>query len=126
MIDSKSPRSCLRARLAAVPTPVLMLLAAASMTLSVATLAAARELHQVSQKGRAFNMKDLAVATGDTVQFLNDDEFIHQIFIKSRAFTFDSAESEPGQKIDVEFTAAGTYEVRCHIHPKMLLLVTVK
>ncbi len=90
------------------------------------TLALAKASFDVSQKGRAFNMKELTVARGDTVRFVNDDEFIHQIFIDSRAFKFDSAESDPGQVIPVEFNAAGIYEVKCHIHPKMLLLVTVK
>ena len=90
------------------------------------TLAFAKGTFDVSQKGRAFNMKEIAVERGDTVRFVNDDEFIHQIFIDSRAFKFDSAESDPGHVIPVEFNAAGLYEVKCHIHPKMLLLVTVK
>ncbi len=95
------------------------------LTLS-GSLAFAKSFHDISQKGRAFNLKELSVDRGDTVRFNNDDEFIHQIFIDARAFKFDSAESDPGHVIPVEFTAPGLYEVRCHIHPKMLLLVTVK
>ncbi|HEU0071766.1 MAG TPA: plastocyanin/azurin family copper-binding protein [Alphaproteobacteria bacterium] len=90
------------------------------------TLAFAKSVFDVSQKGRAFNLKELAIERGDTVNFVNDDEFIHQIFIDSRSFKFDSAESDPGQVIPVEFTAAGVFEVKCHIHPKMLLTVNVK
>jgi plastocyanin len=94
-------------------------------TVLTGSLAMAKSFHDVSQKGRAFNMKTLAVEKGDTVRFNNDDEFIHQIFIESKAFNFDSAESNPGDVIPVEFTTAGVYEVHCHIHPKMLLTVTV-
>lgn len=90
------------------------------------TLAFAKNAFDVSQKGRAFNMKELTIARGDTVRFVNDDDFIHQIFIDSRAFKFDSAESDPGHVIPVEFGVSGVYEVKCHIHPKMLLMVTVK
>jgi plastocyanin len=82
--------------------------------------------HRVSQKGRSFDIKELAIARGDTVNFANDDEFIHQIYVKSAGFEFDSAESEPGQSIRVKFTATGQHQVRCHIHPKMLLTVSVE
>ena len=63
---------------------------------------------------------------GDVVRFTNDDEFLHQIFVTSGSFKFDSAEQPPGQTIEVTFPTPGTYAVRCHIHPKMLLSVLVK
>jgi plastocyanin len=84
------------------------------------------ETHRVTQKGRAFNVKEIAVAVGDTVQFGNDDEFIHQVYVASKSFNFDTAESSPGDNIDIKFSVAGTFEVHCHIHPKMGLVVTVK
>ena len=103
------------------------LVAAAVFSASLGgTLAFAKSVFSVSQKGRAFNLKELSIERGDMVNFVNDDEFIHQIFIDSRSFKFDSAESDPGHVIPVEFTAAGVFEVKCHIHPKMLLTVTVK
>jgi plastocyanin len=66
------------------------------------------------------------VAKGDVVQFANDDEFIHQVYVKSDVFNVDTEESSPGTTISVPFTAQGTFEVLCHIHPKMRLVVTVK
>lgn len=99
---------------------------AAAALAGAATAALAGAGHRVSQKGRAFNVKELAVAVGDMVHFVNDDEFIHQIFVKARNFEFDSSESEPGHVIDLRFSEAGTFDVRCHIHPKMLLKVTAK
>ena len=92
----------------------------------VGVIALASDGIRISQKGRAFNLKEITVERGDVVHFGNDDEFIHQIFIKSSDFSFDSDESMPGDTIDVKFTKPGVYEVHCHIHPKMGLVVTVK
>lgn len=90
------------------------------------TIAWAANVHRVSQKDRAFNLTTVTVATGDVVQFTNDDEFIHQVYVNSSDFKFDSAESEPGDVINLKFTVPGTFVVQCHIHPKMMLVVTVR
>src|SRR5437588_12311426 len=81
---------------------------------------------RISQEGRAFNPKVMTVAIGDTVLFGNEDDFIHQIYVKSDSFNVDTAESYPGNTLPVMFTKRGTFEVHCHIHPKMGLVVTVK
>jgi plastocyanin len=38
----------------------------------------------------------------------------------------DSDEKAPGETLEVRFPTAGTFDVRCHIHPKMHLVVHVK
>jgi plastocyanin len=88
--------------------------------------ALADENHTVVQKGRSFRPKTIEISAGDTIEFSNEDEFIHQIYVASDNLKFDSAEQPPGQKVHVTFPASGTFPVRCHIHPKMLLTVTVK
>lgn len=118
--------SSLRIAFAALSTRALVIAGTATLCLGMATIVLARETHQISQKDRTFSPKELTVANGDIVRFLNDDSRIHQIFVQSRGFNFDSAEAEPGRSIDVQFPTPGTYEVRCHIHPKMLMTVTVK
>ncbi len=85
----------------------------------------AAQIHNVSQKGRMFQAREIDIARGDTIRFSNDDEFLHQIYVKSPSFTFESDEQAPGQSIDVRFPE-GTFEVRCRIHPKMLLVVHAK
>jgi plastocyanin len=100
------------------------LVALALVALAAGTRAAAG--FRISQHDRMFNRATLAIAPGDVVHFDNNDEFIHQIYIESPDFNFDSAESYPGDTIDVTFTKQGVFDVRCHIHPKMLLEVTVK
>jgi len=101
----------------------LTVLAAAALP---ATLALAASVATVSQKGRAFTVRDVQVARGDTVQVMNDDEFVHQIYVQSPSFTYESDEQEPGKAVGVRFPVAGTFEMRCHIHPKMLLTVNVR
>jgi plastocyanin len=92
----------------------------------VAAVALASETHRVSQKNRAFAVKEIVVAAGDVVEFTNDDEFIHQIYAKASDFDFDTDESLPGDTIPITFTKSGVFEVHCHIHPKMILVVTVQ
>jgi len=53
-------------------------------------------------------------------------KFLHQIYVDSKSMSFDSAEQAPGQTISVLFAQPGTFQVRCHIHPKMLLTVHVQ
>jgi plastocyanin len=97
----------------------------AALALAASTAFAAT-IHTVSQKGRDFALREIAVARGDSIRFTNEDEFLHQIYVDSKDMTFDSAEQRPGQAIDVNFPQAGTFPVRCHIHPKMLLSVRVE
>ena len=81
---------------------------------------------QVAQRHRTFAPTEITIQRGDTIAFSNDDEFLHQIYVDSKAMSFDSAEQPPGQTINVVFPQPGTFRVRCHIHPKMLLTVHVK
>ena len=87
---------------------------------------AADERHTIIQKGRAFHPGQVTVNRGESLTFTNDDDFIHQIYSKSDDFNFDSDEKNPGENITETFTASGTFEVRCHIHPKMKLVVHVR
>ena len=104
-------------RLLFLPAATVMLWAAAASCAGLAT---------VVQRGRAFAVPALQLARGDTVRFVNDDAFLHQIFVESPTFKFESEEQQPGQNMDVRFTSAGTFTVRCHIHPKMALQVEAR
>jgi plastocyanin len=95
------------------------------LSLAAATALAATA-HHVAQRGRAFAVNTIAIAAGDTIQFANEDEFLHQIYVDSPNLPFDSAEQRPGETIEVKFPSAGSFPVRCHIHPKMLLTVYVR
>lgn len=88
--------------------------------------ALAADTHKIVQAGRSFSPGEITINTGDTLVFDNEDDFIHQIYVDSNVTKFDSDEQPPGQTVSVTFPTAGTFPVRCHIHPKMLLLVHVK
>jgi plastocyanin len=92
----------------------------------VVSFAGAAAVHRIVQKGRAFALSDITIPRGDTVLFTNEDEFLHQIYVDSKNTPFDSPEQAPGQTIEVNFPRSGTFPVRCHIHPKMLLTVRVE
>ena len=83
----------------------------------------AEDAHTVVQQGRAFRPGEISINRGDALTFTNNDEFIHQVYV---AGLFDSDERAPGQILTENFPDSGTFEVRCHIHPKMSLVVHVK
>ena len=93
--------------------------------LSVTALAAVAVV-DVTQKNRAFALPSLQIRPGQVVHFNNDDQFRHQVYVESSSFTFESDEQDPGTAVEITFTKAGLFEVRCHIHPKMLLKVDVQ
>ena len=97
--------------------PVLLLLP---------VIAFGQDAHIVNQKNRRFVPGEITIRRGEAITVTNDDDFIHQIYVAGPGFSFDSDEREPGQNITQAFTASGTFEVRCHIHPKMKLVVHVK
>jgi plastocyanin len=78
---------------------------------------------KVEQKGRAFRPNEISIVRGQAVIFTNADSFIHQIYVDG---LFDSEEQAPGQNLNEIFRDAGTFQVRCHIHPTMRMIVHVK
>jgi plastocyanin len=94
-----------------------------ALLLALATPAFADEAHIIVQQGRSFRPAEITIAKGESLTFTNEDEFIHQVYV---AGLFDSDERAPGQNLTESFPQTGTFEVRCHIHPKMKLVVRVK
>jgi plastocyanin len=90
------------------------------LALPVAAFAA--DERTVIQKGRRFLPAEISISRAESLTFTNDDEFIHQIYNQD---LFDTEERRPGQNLKEAFPHAGTFEVRCHIHPKMKLIVHV-
>jgi len=88
--------------------------------------AALAATHTIIQVDRSFKPAEISIAVGDTLAFSNQDEFIHQIYVDSDRIAYDSAEQPPGEIITIPFPKSGNFPIRCHIHPKMLLVVHVK
>ena len=77
----------------------------------------------VTQKGKAFSAKEMALSVGDSLTFVNDDSVKHNILIKD--IGFNSGMQDPGSEAVATFDKAGKFKVRCGIHPKMKLTVMV-
>lgn len=98
-------------------------LAAAALLLADLALATTQ---QVSQRNRSFQPGAVTLAAGEPLRILNDDgELLHHVQV-TEGFRFDSGEQEPGRTIEIRFPGAGSYVVRCAIHPRMRLAVTVR
>ena len=79
----------------------------------------------VGQAGKAFNPGDLQVKVGDSVKFNNDDTVTHAVLVKG-PHESNLGQIKPGDAKSVSFDQAGTYDVKCAIHPKMKLTITVQ
>ena len=99
-----------------------------SMAVAGVSLAAAAyaENHVVNQKGREFSTASITVKPGDTITFTNSDDVTHNVFSFSPGQEFEIKRQVPGGSSTVPFAKEGTAEVRCSIHPKMKLIVTIK
>jgi plastocyanin len=80
----------------------------------------------VTQKGKAFSTKKLTVQQGDSVRFVNDDPFAHNIFSLSDTKSFDLGSYGQGQSKAVVMDKPGIVDVECAVHPEMKMTVEVR
>ena len=98
---------------------------AAALVALLALQAQAGE-HVVTQKGKAFSAKKISVQQGDSVRFVNDDPFAHNIFSLSDVKSFDLGSYGQGQSKAVVMDKVGTVDVECAVHPDMKMTVEVR
>lgn len=96
------------------------------MLLFTSTALFANEPVVVGQKDKAFTVKEVEISVGDTVRFLNEDDFFHNVFSLSDAALFDLGSFPKGEHRDIQFDTAGEVEVECAIHPSMKMVIHVK
>lgn len=102
--------------------------------LSLATIAvltstafsALAEVHEVGQLNKEFSVSEMNIKKGDTVKFLNQDPFFHNVFSLSDAALFDLGSFPQGDSKDVVFEESGKVEVECAIHPNMRMVINVE
>ena len=96
----------------------------ASLVLALPAAAADIKIDQIGQK---FDPNKVTLNPGDTLHFVNGDDVTHNInIIDSDDNADDKGLQKPGQEILQKFEKAGTYAVKCAIHPKMKMTVEVK
>lgn len=79
----------------------------------------------VFQREITFVPERIELKAGSPVVFVNDDRFGHNVYSETSGADFDIGRQPAGQRTPVVFRRAGTFEVRCRIHPKMRLEVVV-
>jgi plastocyanin len=89
-------------------------------------MAAWGETHSVGQKDKAFTTQKLTIKVGESVQFVNNDPFFHNVFSLSDAKVFDLGSYPEGEFRTVAFETPGTVEVECAIHPNMIMTIEVQ
>ncbi len=77
------------------------------------------------QRGATFEPHVLAVTTGTTVAFPNDDRTFHNVFSLSRPRRFDLGRYAAGRSKDVRFDRPGLVRVFCDIHAHMNAFILV-
>jgi plastocyanin len=101
-----------------------LLVAAALCVLAVSAWAADTT---VTQSHTSFDVDSATVKAGDSITFTNKDDVTHNIQVVDADENLeDKGLQKPGQDIKETFAKPGTYKVRCAIHPKMKMTVTVQ
>jgi len=97
----------------------------AAIAYPVGVMAQSKTEHVISQKNRTYAPGKIEINKGESVTFLNDDVFLHNAILEDERMSFDSGSMEEGESLTVKFKKTGTFNVKCAIHPKMNLEVTV-
>lgn len=79
----------------------------------------------LTQKEKTFRPQILAIPTGSTVNFPNEDSIFHNVFSLSFPQPFDLGLYRAGSTRSRTFTQPGEYRVFCNIHPQMTALILV-
>ncbi len=72
----------------------------------------------------AFGPEQLTVKVGTTVTWVNEDDIPHTVVATNKAFRSKALDTE--DKYSFTFTAPGSYEYFCSLHPYMKAMVTVE
>ncbi len=88
--------------------------------------ASSAEEYTVGQKDKKFTVSNLQIKTGDTVKFLNEDPFSHNVYSLSEVKSFDLGSYPKGEARAVTFDKPGKVDVGCAIHYDMAMTIDVK
>jgi len=92
----------------------------------VMTDAQSQQQAVIKQSGMIFDPPTVTVRPGQTVTFVNDDPFGHNVYSLTLGGEFDIGLQAAGESSNVPFARVGTFDVRCRIHPKMRAQVVVR
>jgi plastocyanin len=105
-----------------------VLICGLSLTLATTAVVAALQpgMLDIAQRAIRFSQPMATVKAGETIRYHNQDDVTHNLMvIGADDIPQDQGLQPPGAVVTHKFTEAGTFEVRCAIHPKMKMTVTV-
>ena len=79
----------------------------------------------MEQHNMRFEPDLLVIPMGSTVQFLNGDPILHNVFSLSRIQPFDLGYYPQNESRGVKFTRPGIVQVYCHLHANMYAAIVV-
>ena len=79
--------------------------------------------YRIVQRDKTFRPRLLVIPAGSTVDFPNNDRWLHNVFSISRVSQFDLGLYEAGVLRSVRFNRAGVSYLFCSIHPEMMAVV---
>ena len=85
---------------------------------------AAQDVNVVTIDNFTFSPKDLTVAVGTTVKFVNHDDIPHTVVENNKAFRSKPLDTD--DSYSYTFASAGTFGYFCGLHPKMVGKIIVK
>jgi plastocyanin len=86
--------------------------------------AAKKNANEITIDNFTFTPKELTVAVGTTVKWVNHDDIPHTVVEKKT--TFRSKALDTDDSYSFTFTSAGTFDYFCGLHPHMVGQVIVK
>ena len=94
------------------------------MLLALGPLSAQDAKGTVTIDNFTFMPAELTIATGTTVTWVNHDDIPHSVVEKDKKFRSKALDTDDSYSFT--FTAAGTFEYFCGLHPQMVGKVIVK
>ena len=92
--------------------------------LAFGTVAAQDAGNVITIDNFTFTPKELTVALGTTVKWVNHDDIPHTVANKDKAFRSQALDTDDSYSFTV--TSAGTFDYFCGLHPHMVGKVIVK
>ncbi len=110
------------------PREALLVAVTALATVSAGgAVAVAAEPHLQLMVSRAFTPDRIVLRPGEAVYIVNDDGVaVHHPYISGADFSYDDGDLSPGHDSRIDFTVAGSFVLRCAIHPNLRSRITVR
>lgn len=80
---------------------------------------------RISQKNKTFIPDVLPIVVGQSVEFTNEDNLVHNVFSTSKARPFDLGKPRIGESRTVSFDRTGVVDIYCDIHEEMVATIVV-